>query len=233
MVEVIGLALLAIGIKLVLSIIMPRIIVWIKRRRYLYQIREYVEQLEKMDAEYKPEKPDVEMASRCKEYMSQMFPDGVNERTKNMSDEELIAFFQNLVADVQTLMDVNVDKVEFYSTDNPPACYSCGCYIHSERAIRINAAFILSRNPLLVEEQVYTIFHELMHARQWAAIEGKLYDTKDYGYSDEQIDSWTRNFQNYVPSYVSDELYRKQPVELCAFGFENLLKGENNTDVVS
>jgi hypothetical protein len=74
----------------------------------------------------------------------------------------------------------------------------------------------------LIEEQIYTIFHELKHARQWAAVLGE----KDYGYSDELLQKWGENMQNYIPPYESDEAYRKQPMELDTFGFESILKGE-------
>ena len=121
---------------------------------------------------------------------------------------------------------------DFYTSDEPPACDYCGYYSHSDRSLHINAALILSGKPQLIEEQVYTIFHELKHARQWAAVEGKLNDVKDYGYSDEQIRIWAENFDHYIPISVSDELYRKQPVESDAFGFETILKGERQFEII-
>ena len=229
----IGIALLIAGVSYALQYIFGRIQFWREKREYIQQNSGYIEQLEKMDAEYRPEKPDVEMALRCKEYLSQVFPNGINERTQNMSKEELLSLFESMITDAQQLMDVNVGTVDFYSTDEPPTCGYCGYYSHSDRSLHINVAFILSGESKLIEEQVFTIFHELKHARQWAAVEGRLNGAKDYGYSDEQIRIWAENFNHYIPTCISDELYRKQPVEFDAFGFETILKGERQFEVIS
>ena len=140
-----------------------------------------------MDNEYHPEKPDIETALKCKEYLFQIFPNGIQEKTQNMTHEEIIELFKKIEKDAEQLLDVHIDNIDFYTTEEPPYCNYCGFYCHDEHSFHINTVFILSRIPELIEEQVYTIFHELKHARQWAAIEGKLNGTKDYGYSDEQI----------------------------------------------
>lgn len=231
MVEIL-IALLTAGVLYALQYIYRRSLFWREKREYIQQCIGYAEQLEKMDAEYRPEKPDIELALRCKEYLSKVFPNGINERTQNMPKEELLSLFESMITDAQQLMDVSVE-VDFYSTEEPPTCYYCGYYNHSDKILHINAAFILSGESKLVEEQVFTIFHELKHARQWAAIEGKLNGDKDYGYSDEQIMIWAENYNHYIPTSISDELYRKQPVEFDAFGFETTLKGERQFEVIS
>ncbi len=231
MIEVV-LALLIAAVSYVLQYMFERMQFWRRKRKYIQQNSVYMEQLEKMDAEYHPERPDVKLALRCKEYLSQEFPYGIKERTENMSREELSNLFEKMVEDARQMMDVNLDTVDFYTSDEAPACDYCGYYSHSDRSLHINAALILSGKPQLIEEQVYTIFHELKHARQWAAVEGKLNDVKDYGYSDEQIRIWAENFDHYIPISVSDELYRKQPVESDAFGFETILKGERQFEII-
>lgn len=231
MIEV-GIALLAASGAYALRYVIGRISFWRARRKYIEQEREYIEQLEKMDAAYHPEKPDVVVALKCREYLAEMFPYGIKERTQSLSKEELLALFHQVEKDAEKIMDVEVGTVDFYVTDEPPACTSFGLYNHEGNSLRINAAFILSGNPVLVEEQIYTLFHELKHARQWAAVEGKHRGTKDYGYSDEQIRVWSENFDHYIPFLVSDEWYRKQPVEHDAFGFETILKGERQFEVV-
>lgn len=229
----IGVALLVAGAIYALKYITGRLIFWREKRKFIQENHEFIEQLEKMDAKYHPEKPDVEMALRCKEYLSQVFPNGISERTQNMSKEELLNLFESIVSDAQNLMEINVATIDFYTTEEAPACGYCGYYSHSDCSLHINAAFILSGEPALIEEQVFTIFHELKHARQWAAIEGKLNGNIDYGYSDEQLRIWAENFSHYVPTFVSDELYRKQPVEFDAFGFESILKGDKQFEVIS
>lgn len=205
---------------------------WRWKRKYVEQNSEYIAQLKQMDAQYHPEKPDVEVALKCKEYLFDFFPNGINEKIQNMSPEELLELFKQIEKDAEQILDVQIDNVDYYSTSEQPACGYCGFYNRTDNSFHINAAFILSGQPELIEEQVYTIFHELKHARQWAAIEGKLKGDKDYGYSDEQIRIWAENLKHYIPIFVSDELYRKQPVEMDAFGFELIIKGERQFEVI-
>lgn len=90
----IGIALLIAGVSYALQYIFGRIQFWREKREYIQQNSGYIGQLEKMDVQYCPEKPDVEMALRCKEYLSQVFPNGINERTQNMSKEELLSLLR-------------------------------------------------------------------------------------------------------------------------------------------
>ena len=203
-----------------------------QRQEYIEQNREYIEQVNEMKAKYHPERPDVELAMKCKEYLSEVFPYGVENKTRDMSQEELIEFFKQLEKDAEQLMGVSVET-SFYASEHPAISTTCGFYHHETNTLHINGAFILSGNPKLVEEQVYTIFHELKHARQWAAVEGRLNGTYDFGYSDEQIKEWAINFKHYIPSFVDDEWYAKQPVENDAFGFESILKGERCFEIIS
>lgn len=205
-----------------------RPLVWRERRKYIEEHQEYIDQLEKMDGLYKPESIDVELANRCREYLSTVFPNGIKEKIQGMSQEELIEFFKQVEKDAEEIMDVHVDNVNFYATDEEPECGYCGYYSHDGNSLNVNAAFILRGGPELVEEQIYTIFHELKHARQWAAV----LKEKDYGYSDAQLESWGENMLNYIPTFVSDELYRKQPLEVDTFGFESILKGERKLETI-
>lgn len=205
---------------------------WRLKREYIEQNSEYIAQIERMDVRYHPEKPDVEVGLKCKEYLLELFPAGIKEKVYNMSPEELLEFFQKIEKDAEQILDVQIDIVDYYATNEQPECGYCGFYNHMDNSFHINAAFILSGEPELIEEQVYTIFHELKHARQWAAIEGKLKGNKDYGYSDEQIRTWAENLKHYIPTFVSDEMYRKQPIEMDAYGFESIIKGERQFEVI-
>ena len=181
-----------------------------------------MQQVEEMDSTYRPEKPDIELSQKCKDYLSDTFPDGIKEKLRDMSGEERIDFFYMVEQKAEEIMDVHVDTVRFYQTDEKPYCYNCGSYCHDDNSIRINANFIVCDDLSLVEEQIYTIFHELKHARQWSAVLGE----KDYGYSKDQLVLWAENFNTYIPAAISDEDYRKQPVVKDTFGFEAILKGE-------
>lgn len=178
-----------------------------------------------MDVKYRPEKPDVELALRCKEYLSGIFPNGIREKTQYMSKEELLNLFLQVEKDAEEIMDVSVNALDFYATDKPPENGYYGYYRRVDKSVHLNAACILSGDPQIVEKMIYTIFHELKHARQWDAMSGYLNKTKDYGYSEKQIRGWLENAANYIPSYVCDELYRKQPLENDAFGFESVVRG--------
>ena len=99
----IAIALLIAGVSYALQYIFGRMQFWREKRKYIQQNSGYVEQLERMDAEYHPEKVDVEMALKCKEYLRQVFPGGINERTQNMSKEELASLFEEMAKEWKRL----------------------------------------------------------------------------------------------------------------------------------
>ena len=70
--------------------------------------------------------------------------------------------------------------------------------------------------------RIYTIFHELIHARQYEA----ALTRNDHGYSREQCLEWAYNFRNYIDPEENDEAYRKQPLERDAYGFVALMRGK-------
>ena len=61
-----------------------------------------------------------------------------------------------------------------------------------------------------------TVSHELRHAYQNEAVD---YPTK-YMVSKETIDTWKKNFKNYISSDKGYEKYRNQPVEVDAREFQ-------------
>jgi len=210
----------------IVKFITERCLFWRQRRQFLEDHKEYIEQLEAFDCNYTPETVDRECAGKCSEYLKSLFPSGIKSGVSNMSKEELSELFPKLFNDIKEILDVDIDTFDFYSGAEPPENYYCGYYSYEDNSLHVNADLILDSTPELVEEQIYTMFHEMKHARQWQAISGDKY----YGYSDEQLLAWAEDFRNYIPSPVSDELYRKQPVEMDSFGFESLIKElyENN-----
>ena len=170
---------------------------------------------------YVPTKPDQKIAEESKEFLERKFRRGIRETMRNQTPEERIQTIKEVVKEASQILDVDVDKVEFYQLDSDMG-KTCGYFNRDENSLNLNAYMITCDRMDLVEEQVYTVFHELIHARQWAAVIGK----KDYGYTSETILEWANNFFIYVPPTVSDEMYRRQPLERDAFGFEALIKGE-------
>ena len=114
-------------------------------------------------------------------------------------------------------MSVTYDKLEWIEDDR-----LCGFYNHSNKVIALNMVYISQDSEKLLTVLLNTILHECKHARQWAAVEGA-----DFGYSQQQINEWKRNFDNYISPKESDEGYFKQPVEGDARGFANSIIDEN------
>ena len=207
------------------SYISDRIAYWQDRRKHIEETPGYASQVAAMDAQYAPEPPDVELANRCGAYLAEKFPSGVEGTVENMPAEELMQLFIQLEKDAEQLMGVEIDSVDFYQTDTPPQDKYCGYYSKADNSLHINQIYILSGNPQLIREQVSTIFHELKHARQWATLDNCINDKDCFGYSESQIVEWAENLCNYISYELGDELYRKQPVEMDAFGFEKLVMG--------
>ena len=248
-----GIELLIAGAVYLLQLVGERMNVWMDRRSRLNQeagadqkeeevvqeseqvdLRQddYIKRLEQMSVKYRPEKLDVELALKCKEYLFGIFPNGISEKVQYMSKEELLNLFRQIEKDAEEIMDVSIDVLDFYPGNESPDSRICGYYQNADKSIHLNAAFILSGNPQLVEEMVFIVFHELKHARQWAAMEGYVNKTKDYGYSEKQIKIWLENADNYIPSHVCDELYRKQPLENDAYGFASVVSGMRKFEVI-
>lgn len=176
----------------------------------------------RLENRYKPEKIDIELALKCKEYLNVIFPYGIQDKIQEFSKLGLIKLFEKIIVDAAYVMDVNIEKVDFYNTVEPPHCNWSGYYLDSDKSIHINAYYIYEGTPWEVEWQIYTVFHELKHARQWTAINKR----KDYGYSDKLLKLWYDNLCNFITMEENEELYRKQPVEMDSFGFTAMLRGE-------
>lgn len=170
---------------------------------------------------YKPSEPDQKVAQEVINHLDNEFPRGIAETLIEMTGSQRVDAFEEMVKRGQEIMDIEVNQTVFFKPDESSQNI-CGYYDRKNNTLCLNEYMVTTDHPELIREQVYTIFHELVHARQWAAVTGK----KDYGYSSDQLLEWANNFANYVPSNVSDEDYRKQPLERDAFGFEAIIKGE-------
>lgn len=212
----------------VINYITERIETWRQRRQYLLEREEYIEGLMQFDSQYNPEQPDIELLEKILDYINGNYPNGIEDAFEGLSDEELQEKFKVLTEEVAEIMGVEIDNVNFYIPETEREMYRCGFYNRDSNSININLGWILSGNPELIKEQFYTVFHELKHALQWAAIK----EPEKYGYSEQKIYSWVQNLYYYIPSQESDEAYAKQPVELDTFGFEAVLKGEISIDSI-
>lgn len=206
----------------ILNKIRERSNAWNEHRQRLRERSDYIRQIEQFESTYCPEEPDQKLALRVQQYLEEKFPNGIEERLSQMSVDELPDFFIEIEKEAEEIMDVTTEEtvIVYPTTEEENMKYGCGFYNRKDNLLCINGVYLYSGDTELIKEQIFTIFHELKHARQWAAIEHR----KDYGYSEELIQVWEQNMRNYISPYESDEAYRKQPVELDTFGFEEQLK---------
>lgn len=167
----------------------------------------------------KEEKPDVELENKCVNYLKEKFPKGIKKEMHRKSEVERVETIVEIVNDVSEIMGVDV-KLELDIPQRRADMKYYGSYNRTTNELHINMGYLTCDKPELVAEQVYTVFHELNHARQWAIVKGE----KDYGYSDERKMELALNFLYYIRPEVSDYAYVRQPLEANSFGLEEKLK---------
>ena len=182
--------------------------------------------------DYSPEITDIKAAQRAKQTIERKFPNGIRETLQEQNEVERIETFQDLAQ--EAIIDLQLDKTNLEVQIVPPQTEEemsvFGYFSRTDNTLFINAEFIVSDDMDLAKEQVYTIYHELMHARQWAAVcaWASTPPGDTLGYSVDQILEFANNFAHYISPREGYEIYRFQPVENGAFGFESKLKEETN-----
>ncbi len=160
--------------------------------------------------------------------INEKFPNGIRETAINTKADTRVKEIAELVPTLATTMGIeNVPEVVFFTPEDDELKYmNYGAYNWRENKLKINAAMIVGETPELFEEQVYTVAHELIHARQVAAVidwaNGKSVDK--YGYTTEYVEILADNFLNYITYSEDPEGYCKQPLEAEAFWFESQIK---------
>lgn len=156
------------------------------------------------------------------------FPKGVCETSLSTKPEERKRWIEELVPKAAQAMGLkNPPELKFEIPEDITQLNSlCGGYRHSDNTISINLAMVVSSEPELFQEQVSTIFHEMVHARQWEAVSAWAADEsfEEYGYSEYYIKIMADNFCNYISYRENPEAYTKQPVEAEAFWFESQIR---------
>ncbi len=178
--------------------------------------------------------PEVE------DLMNELFPCGVAEAFENANAEDKKNMIENLVPHVAELLNIkNPPNVEFFVPDNVEEFHSlCGAYCHDTNTIKLNLAMIVSDDIQFFVEQISTVFHEMVHARQYEAVfsvadcqdvdeEEKI--AEEYGYTLEYVNILIDNMLNYTTPAENMEAYVKQPLEAEAFYFESQIKQFLNT----
>lgn len=174
--------------------------------------------------EINEEKPDHKVVNDCTNYLKSKFPSGIASTLKGQTAEQREQTIRTVFKDAKEIMgveDVDVEVSDEIGT-------ACGYYVRGENKVYINKAYLRLEDPQCACEQVFTVFHELNHARQCAAVAGK----KDYGYSDQRLYEWALNWKYYISHIVSDKAYRMQPMEADSFRLEEKLKVAMNENIV-
>lgn len=167
-------------------------------------------------------KADEKMARGLECYLTETFPQGITKAATTMSDEQKMETIQSVFNACSDIMGLqHKPELQLIQTEAPV----CGAYNPNNNVLELNASLIFATsNPELFREQVFTVLHELKHARQFEAV---LSDY-DFGYTKEELQAFADNMETYFYPDESQEAYSKQPLERDTFGLEEYLKERIN-----
>lgn len=149
--------------------------------------------------------------------------DRVREKLHDESVEKRREALYEQVNILRAFYGVQLEGIGFFEPENEQQAQIIGFYNPETNQLCLNDAFVQHSGDA-TEELFYTACHELMHARQWAA----LLTDRDYGYTAQQLQQLYNNILDYKdPSRdpnVTYEEYATQPLELAAFGIEEEIR---------
>lgn len=126
----------------------------------------------------------------------------------------------------QILEIENPPEIVFEVPENEEDVWrSYGSYNHNQNTLTLNLAMIVTEEPKLFQEQISTVFHEMVHARQLRAIDALRQGVScdNMGYTNDWIESLAINWINYISPNENYEAYTKQPIEAEAYWVEQHL----------
>lgn len=170
-------------------------------------------------------KPVAQNASRI---IREKFPNGVKSVCEQCNPEERVQRVVGLVNEAAACLGLeNPPEVEVFTPDNPEDTFNVyGAYNRRENKLKLNLPMIVSGEPELLHEQISTVFHELIHAKQHRAVEAWCNgeSVEEFGYTEDYVATLADNFVHYIKPEENYEAYTKQPVEAEAYYFESLIK---------
>lgn len=116
-----------------------------------------------------------------------------------------------------------LDGVEIIITDtldkfsDRDAVFLFGYADFSDNCIYINANYLRSNDPTILEHIASTVIHELRHFIQYRVAKME----KTYGVPYDRRHAWRVNLVNYIEPEYDMEGYSKQPIEFDARNFTN------------
>lgn len=169
-----------------------------------------------------PESPDIEKIKDVQDYFKTKYATrSTSDTFRGMSQTERCSEMEQIAKDVSKILGIKEEPKIVFVTDDKR---TFGSYCHKDNTLSLNVTNVGCNDPRLYVEQVSTVVHEMVHAMQFQVI---LSDN-NYGYSQELIKEWRLNAIDYFKPEDGDLLYRTQPLEAWAFGYEkairNLLK---------
>lgn len=168
------------------------------------------------DDTYQMNHVDQELSKKCQTYVDRYFPYGLCHEIEQIPENDREEFIKEHVYSLASLMGVKINDVICFIPSNEEEMNTRGAFDRDSGVVYINAAYVYYLDhPQYTEHILITIFHELKHARQFAAI----FDGVDYGYSRELLLQWALNMKYYISNEESDRAYRRQPIEKDAFGW--------------
>ncbi len=132
--------------------------------------------------------------------------------------EERKEMLNNFMNEISSIYGVTPNQtINFTNTPPSDGTINYGSYSHGSQTVNINQ-YIIDNYSNSYNIMTSTIVHELRHAYQHQAIE----NPEKFIVTQETIDIWECNFDNYVSSGDDFDLYREQSVEVDARDLESL-----------
>lgn len=171
---------------------------------------------------YRPDEKMREKENVCITEMENLLQGkNIEEVLSNQTAQERLDFIEKVQEVASLSLGIETKPILYESSCNNT---TLGYYCREDNSIHLNEALITSDNIYFVKEQIFTIFHESMHALQWKVVEDLKNGGDGLGFSDKTLREWTKNFERYIDVNIDAEGYFTQPLERDAFGFEWRMK---------
>lgn len=193
---------------------------WDKRYKEWKAKRQYIKGAKAEQHVVVDEKPDIDVKEKTKKLLDNTFHGKVEETLKVKTPAERIKCIEDFGKDLTKICGVEDVTVEVAYPADPVSMQCFGYYNDEEKKVYINAAVVECDHPRLVAEQVFTVIHEVNHARQWAIVR----DYEKFGISPQKAWELMLNMRYYIRPEENDEAYRKQPVEAESYRMEEEMK---------
>ncbi len=180
---------------------------------------------------YTPTDSDKKVKEKHEDSIKSIFPLGI-ESIEDATPEQRKQQFKDLVREAATNVGLgeNIPELEYFIPESEEDYNKFGWYCFDDHTIALNEAMVVTDDITVVKEQIFTVIHEMEHARQFAAMDAYRTngDYKKYGYTENQVLQYIKNWTNYIRPRENYEAYVSQALERDAFGMENMIKSNES-----